>query len=56
MATRSGGNDGIGRSVVILDPDDGSPVIVIVPKPAEPKKSDKTLPAGGDTALPATKK
>jgi hypothetical protein len=53
MATRSGGNDG--RSIVILDPDDGSPVIVIVPHPAAPEKSDESLP-GRDVAPPADKK
>ena len=54
MTTRSG-NDGNGRSVVILDPDDGSPVIVIVP-PAAPQKADNALPPGSDTAPPADKK
>jgi hypothetical protein len=55
MTTRSGGNDGNGRSVVILDPDDGSPVIVISP-PAAPAKSDKVFPAGRDVVPPAEKK
>lgn len=55
MASRSVGNDVNGKSVVILDPDDGSPVIVIVP-PAAPEKSDKALPAGRDAAPPADKK
>jgi hypothetical protein len=54
MTTRSS-NDGNGRSIVILDPDDGSPVIVIVP-PAAPEKADKALPPGRDTAPPADKK
>jgi len=54
MTTRSGGYDGNGRSVVILDPDDGSPVIVISP-PAAPEKSDKAFP-GRDVAPPAEKK
>jgi hypothetical protein len=54
MTTRSG-NDGNSRSVVILDPDDGSPVIVIVP-PVTPQKADKALPPGRDTAPPADKK
>jgi hypothetical protein len=53
MATRSGGNDG--RSIVILDPDDGSPVIVIVPHPAAPEKLDAPLP-GREIAPPADKK
>jgi hypothetical protein len=53
MATRSGGNDG--RSIVILDPDDGSPVIVIVPHPAVPETSEKSLPSP-ETAPPADKK
>jgi hypothetical protein len=56
MTTRSGGTDGQGRSVVILDPDDGSPLIVIVPHPTAPEKSDKALPAGRDIAPPADKK
>jgi len=56
MTTRSDGNDGHGRSVVILDPDDGSPLIVIVPQPAAPEPSDKAPPAGGDIAPPADKK
>ena len=54
MATRSV-NDGNGRSVVILDPDDGSPVIVIVP-PTVPEKAGKALPPGPDAAPPAEKK
>lgn len=54
MTTRSG-NDGNGRSVVILDPDDGSPLIVIVP-PTVPETADKALPSGRDTAPPADKK
>jgi hypothetical protein len=54
MTTRSG-NHGNGRSVVILDPDDGSPVIVIVP-PAAPEKADKALPSRRETAPPAEKK
>ncbi len=56
MTIRSRGNDGRGRSVVILDPDDGSPLIVIVPQPAAPETSDKALPDGGDIASPADKK
>jgi len=52
MATR---NDGNARSVVILDPDDGSPLIVIVPEQAAPAKSDKALPPERD-AQPATDK
>lgn len=55
MTTRPDGNDGNGRSVVILDPDDGSPLIVIVP-PAAPEKADKASPAGRDTTPPADKK
>ena len=54
MAARSG-KDGNARSVVILDPDDGSPLIVIAP-PTAPEKADKTLPAGRETAPPADKK
>ena len=54
MTTRSG-NDGNGRSVVILDPDDGSPLIVIAP-PAAPEKAAKAQPAGRETAPPADKK
>jgi hypothetical protein len=56
MATRSGGNDGNRRSVVILDPDDGSPVIVIMPEPAAPAASDKALPAERAVAPPDEKK
>ena len=54
MTARSG-KDGNPRAVVILDPDDGSPVIVIAP-PAAPENSDKALPASGETAPPADKK
>ena len=54
MTTRSG-NDGNGRSVVILDPDDGSPLIVIAP-PAAPEKAGKPLPAGPETVPPVDKK
>jgi hypothetical protein len=50
---RSPSNDGNGRSIVILDPDDGSPLIVIVPHPAE--TSDKPAP-GEDIAPPEDKK
>ncbi|HEX6842681.1 MAG TPA: hypothetical protein VF113_14185 [Stellaceae bacterium] len=54
MTARSG-KDGNPRSVVILDPDDGSPVIVIAPTTAS-ENGDKVPPAGGETAPPADKK
>jgi hypothetical protein len=54
MTARSG-NGGNLRSVIILDPDDGSPLIVIAP-PTASQTSDKVLPAGGETAPPADKK
>ena len=47
--------DGNARSVVILDPDDGSPLIVIAP-PTKTEQADKALPAGRETAPPADKK
>jgi len=53
MTARSG-KDGNKRSVVILDPDDGSPLIVIPPR--APEKADKALPAGGEAPPPADKK
>ena len=53
MTARSG-KDGNKRSVVILDPDDGSPLIVIPPR--APEKADKAVPAGGETPPPADKK
>jgi len=54
MTARSG-KDANPRSVVILDPDDGSPLIVIAP-PTAPEKPDKALPADRETAPPADKK
>jgi hypothetical protein len=53
MSTRSDNHDRDGDFVVILDPDDGAPVVIIVlgagPQTAEP------LPADADRAAPAGK-
>lgn len=54
MTARSA-KDGTARSVVILDPDDGSPLIVIAP-PVAPEKAEKARPAGAETTPPAEKK
>ena len=53
MSTRSDNHDRDGNFVVILDPDDDAPVVIIIPGAGE--QTAEPSPADADRAAPAGK-